>query len=132
MNLMFPSKRLFGIRFDTNLIPFDKRGGEFYNALAYELKDDESGLFEFKTFIELVEIQNSRPTVKVLIHNNPTAALKMSGSYDVILNVERAGCLVDCIPYFWEVFYDMSTTGIEYNPVLLRLCKDNLRPVNLT
>ena len=98
-----------------------------------ELKDDESGLFNFKTFIELVEIQNSKPSVKVLIHNdNPEAALKMIGNYDVIVNIEKAGWLVDCIPYYCEVFYDMNTTGIEYNPVLLRLHKDNLRPVNLS
>ena len=123
----------FGIRLESDPIELDKRGGEFYNALEAELLGGAgTGMEHFRTFVEIVEIQNSNPAVKVLIHNNPNAAMKMTGKYDLILNVDRAGCLVNCIPYFWEVYYDTNMAGAAYNPILLRLCKDNLKPVDIS
>ena len=143
----------FTIKFKLDLIDLDKPGGGVYNALSKEMKtdlanvkdgDDGGGHDEdtyssgsswwvrANTFIELVKMR--LPTVKVLLHINSNHALsKMTASgFDLVINISKAGCMVDHIPHFWEVYYDISVTGIEYNPIILRLPKEMLRPIKVT
>lgn len=99
-----------------------QNGVEFYNALVKEVRDDMG----FCTFRDLVKIKNTSPNrTKVFIHNgNGVMNLEQ---FDVVVNITSAGCLLDSIPYYWDVYYDASLECIEFNPVLSRL--PNLRPL---
>lgn len=101
-----------------------KNGKEFYNALCKELGDNE-GFNTFKDLVEMRETKHSR--VKVFIYAN-TPQKAVSG-FDVVVNVCTAGSILDAVPYYWDIYYDSAAEGIEYNPVLLRLPKENVRPL---
>jgi hypothetical protein len=103
-----------------------KTGGEaFYNLLAKELRDSSEE--HFNIFRDMVEIRNANPKrVKVYIHNGchpPNGQI-----YDVVVNINTASGVLDAIPYFWDVYYNVNEEGIKYNPVLLKL--PNLRPLS--
>ena len=123
---------LFCIKINSNnLIPMDDGGGEVYNSLVREVDNADDGeMSSFKVFKDLVELKNSTPTTKVLIHNNPTDALKMTANYGLILDIECAGYLVNNIPYFWEIYYEKT---LEFNPMLMMLISkhEKKRPVIL-
>lgn len=110
-----------GIRFKGDPICL---GGEFYTVLTREMGDEDEG---FCIFRDLVELRKAHPErVKVFIHGGKSSP---KGAFDMTVNICTAGCILDDIPYYWDIYYD-ATEGIEYNPVMLRLPKDTLRPLN--
>ena len=105
-----------------------KNGNEFFNVLHKELRDNEG----FTTFKDLVEMRETNPIrVKVFIYTGTAPPQKVMETFDVIVNVCTAGSILDAIPNSWDIFYDASSKGIEYNPVLLRLPKENVRPLQI-
>lgn len=114
----------FSIRFKKDPIKIE-RGGEFYNMLAREMKEGADR--DTCVFFDLVEYKHVKPKVRVLIHSGTPPAAQ---GFDAVINLETAGCLVGCIPYYWEICYDRNIPGIEYNPVLLRLNRETLRPLS--
>lgn len=113
------------ITFREDPIPL-KKGKEFYNVLSKELGDFQEGFSIFKDLIEMCETNPGR--VKVFIYAGTMPPQKAAG-FDVVVNVNTAGSILDAVPYYWDVYYDSSSEGIEYNPVLLRLAKENVRPL---
>ena len=143
----------FCIRFKQEPLRIDASGGEVFNALAKELRDDlrnvrdgdgptdrgycerededaDSPVWWERTnlFIDLIQVR--APRVKVLLHlKSPTAALKASeNGFDVVVNIAKAACVIPGLPNFWEVYYDSS---IEFHPVILKLPKESLKPITM-
>ena len=111
-----------GIRFKE--VPI-RLGVEFYNMLTRELKNEDD---VFTIFRDLVELRQTHPDrVKVFIHNGNTTTSR--GEFDMVVNVRTAGCVLNAIPYHWDVYYD-SSDEFEFHPVLLRLPKEILRPLS--
>lgn len=133
------------IKLKRPLIDLDTPGGEVYSAIEEEIADiaeemrdnqDKNGFNSWclraVTFMELVKLRT--PPVKVLLHlNAPQKDLTAfsSAGFDVIIDISKAGFMATSVPHFWDIYYDSSVAGVEYNPVLLRLPKRLLRPIKI-
>lgn len=108
-----------------------KNGVQFYNLLVKQFQGKDEGLNVFQHMVEIRK-SNDHSRVKVFLHNGKSHV--PTSSYDVVVNVSTAGSILNSIPYFWDVYYDGSSSGegIEYSPVLLRLSRYNLRPLQQT
>lgn len=107
------------ITFSIDPVELKNAGEAFYNLLIKENEEEH-----FDIFRDMVEIRHSISRVKVFIHNGKPP---VQGNYDVVINISTAQAVLDAVPYFWDVYYDATSEGIEYNPVLLKL--SNVRPL---
>ena len=107
-----------------NIDPIEiKEGLGFYNLLVGQLSKEEDHFTIFKDMVEIKSKNDSRVKVFVYKDKPPPPA---GHRFNVIIHIDTAGCLLDSIPYFWDVFYD--TSDIKYDPTLFKL--SNLRPLS--
>lgn len=135
----------FGIRFKHDLMELSSPGNaEFYNAYVREVKtgvatlgdegpDDCAGApwwLRAMTFVDLVESSKIYPRVKVLLTTSGAGAHPPIGGdgFDVVINLDAAGSLVNGLPHTWAVYYDAAVVGIGFSPILGRMNKANLMP----
>ena len=141
----------FNMHFKSGLINIDRDAGEVYNYLVEEMKNDMVNFLDTydsdsndkditephnkwwmraNTFMEAIKIRY--PRIKVLLHRSSVGiSVESREGFDLIINIDKVGCMIDHIPQFWDIYYDSSLTGIEYHPFVLRLPKGVLKPVSV-
>jgi len=115
----------FQIRFKQDPIKLTN-GGPFYNLLVKQLKEYNDTAVMFS---DLLEARKKQPNVKVFIHDSSVKKIKDISMYDVVINIDKAGCLIQDVPHYWEIYYNSDLKGIEFNPLLSKCNKHNLRQI---
>lgn len=128
------------IAFKNPLIDLDVPDAQVFNALNREMTKS----LEFRknacdatpdwltraiTFVDMVKLNT--PKAKAFLYFDTCNLMSPPKGFDLVVNIARAGFVVKSLPYFWDIYYDSSVTGIEYNPVFLKLPKRLLRPIRL-
>ena len=93
----------------------------------YNMLRDETQGSRVSIFFDLVKYRDKTDhCVSVYLHDNEK--LPPANNYDVVINVTTAGSMLWNIPYYWSVYYTAGTS-LEYEPALIRLRKEQLRPL---